>query len=124
MLSTDDSRSPLARDAKVLMTRVVDAIAEARAKRRRSVELVGQSHERVVWSDMLVGRSTLIRDRLRETVTTLASFERAKGEPPERMVVLLKGIVAEAEGEKLDWADAQSLLDDVVRWGIEAYYAA
>lgn len=121
---SDEVQSPLVHDAKALLARVVDAIAEARAQKRRSLELLSQSRERVEWSDTLVGQSQPVRDRLRETVTALASLERTKGVPPEKMLVLLKAILVEAKAEKLDASDAQSLLDDVVRWGIEAYYAA
>lgn len=122
--SLDEFRSPLARDAQALLARVVDAIAETKAQRAHSMELLSQSRERVTWSDTLVGRSLTVRDRLRDTVSALASLERAKGVPPEKMLMLLKGIVIDAEAEKLDAAEARSLMDDVVRWGIEAYYAA
>lgn len=121
---SDEARSPLVRDARALLARVVEAIADARAHKRRSLELLSQSRERVQWSDALVGQSMAIRDRLRETVSALACLERTKGVPPERMLVLLKAILVEAKAEKLDASDAQSLLDDVIRWGIEAYYAA
>lgn len=121
---TDEFRSPLARDARMLLTRVVDAIAEAKTQRQRSEELLSQSQERITWSDTLLGRSISVRDRLRDTVAALATLERTKGVPPEKMLMLLKGIVLDAEGEKLDAADARSLMDDVVRWGIQAYYAA
>ena len=108
----------------MLLTRVVDAIAEAKTQRQRSEELLSQSQERITWSDTLLGQSISVRDRLRDTVAALATLERTKGVPPEKMLMLLKGIVLDAEGEKLDAADARSLMDDVVRWGIEAYYAA
>lgn len=120
----DEFRPPLARDAQALLVRVVDAIAKSKESRARTRELLNQSEERVMWSDTLVGKSVAIRDRLRDTVVALATLERAKGVPPEKMLTLLKGIVIDAEADKLDAADARSLMDDVVRWGIEAYYAA
>ncbi len=80
--------------------------------------------ERVLWSETLFGQSLAIRDRLRETVAALAALERAKGVPPEKMLTLLKDMVNDAEAEKLDVSVARLLMDDVVRWGIEAYYAA
>lgn len=122
--SADEFRSPLARDARVLLDRVVDAIADAKQHRAQSLELLQQSRERVAWSDTLVDRSLSIRDRLRDSVAALASLERTKGVPPEKMLMLLKGMVLDAEVEKLDVAVARSLMNDVVRWGIEAYYAA
>ncbi|HZS62713.1 MAG TPA: hypothetical protein VFA43_25865 [Gemmatimonadaceae bacterium] len=78
----------------------------------------------MLWSDQLVGRSVAIRDRLRDSVAALAASERAKGVPPEKMLIELKSMVLDVEDDKLDVALARSLMDDVVRWGIEAYYAA
>ena len=117
-------RSPLARDARTLLNRVVDTVAKAKSQHARSLESLDQSRERVLWSDQLVGRSVAVRDRLRDTVAALAASERAKGVPPERMLIELKNMVLEVEDDRLDVALARSLMDDVVRWGIEAYYAA
>jgi|SRR5581483_1299702 len=117
-------RSPLARDARTLLIRVVDRVARAKAQHARSLESLDESRERVLWSDQLVGRSVAIRDRLRDSVAALAASERAKGVPPEKMLIELKSMVLDVEDDKLDVALARSLMDDVVRWGIEAYYAA
>jgi hypothetical protein len=120
----EDPRSPLVRDARALLHRAVDAIAEAKVNNHRSRELLVSSMERVVWSDHLIGESVRIRDLLHDTVSALAVLERAKGVTPERMLVLLKGLVVDAEAEKLEPVMARSLTDDIVRWGIEAYFAA
>ena|SRR5581483_3827954 len=117
-------RSPLTRDARTLLNRVVDTIAKAKAQYARSLESLDQSGERVLWSDQLVGRSVVIRDRLRDSVAALAASEHAKGVPPEKMLIELKNMVLEVEDDRLDVALVRSLMDDVVRWGIEAYYAA
>lgn len=108
--------SPLVREASVLLHRAVQAIGEAREHKRRS--------ERVVWTDSLIGDEQMLRDKLRDTVAAIAGLERAKGMPPEKVLMLLKGLVLDADAEKLDASEARSLTDDVVRWGIEAYYAA
>ena len=112
----EEVSSPLVREASVLLHRAVQAIGEAKEHKRRS--------ERVVWSDSLFGDEQILRDRLRDTVSAIAGLERAKGMPPEKVLMLLKGLIVDAEAEKLDAGEARSLTDDVVRWGIEAYYAA
>lgn len=120
----DDPRSPLVRDARALLHRVVEAIAEAKTHNVRSRILLEESRERLVWSDCLIGETALVRDRLHDTVWALAGMERAKGVAPEKMLVLLKGLIVDADHDRLSALDARSLMDDVVRWGIEAYYAA
>jgi hypothetical protein len=118
----EDPRSPLVRDARALLHRAVEAVAKANVNHHHTRELLSQSMERVIWSDHLIGESARIRDLLRDTVSALAILERAKGMSPERVLVLLKGLVVDAEAEKLEPVMARSLTDDVVRWGIEAYY--
>jgi hypothetical protein len=120
----DTNSSPLVLDARALLHRAVEAIAGAKNHNVRSRELLSESRERVVWSDSLIGESMVLRDRLHDTVSALAGLERAKGVPPEKVLMLLKGLIVDADAEKLDAVDARSLTDDVVRWGIEAYYAA
>ena len=112
----EEVSSPLVREASVLLHRAVQAIGEAKEHKTR--------RERVVWTDALIGDEQLLRDKLRDTVAAIAGLERAKGMPPEKVLMLLKGLVLDADAEKLDVGAARSLTDDVVRWGIEAYYAA
>lgn len=112
----EEVSSPLVREASVLLHRAVQAIGEAKEHKVR--------RERVVWTDSLIGDEQLLRDKLRDTVAAIAGLERAKGMPPEKVLMLLKGLVLDADAEKLDVGAARSLTDDVVRWGIEAYYAA
>lgn len=110
--------------ARALLRRAVAVIAESEAQHRRGVHLVAQSRERVIWTDQLIGESQRLRDELREAVVAVAQFERTNGGSPEHMLVVLKALVFEADGRRLEGRDTQLLLDDVVHWGIEAYYAA
>jgi hypothetical protein len=119
----EEPRSPLAHEAHALIHRAVQAITEAKHHGVRPYDPMGPSRERVVWSDSLIGDSLVIRDHLREAVAAIAGLERAKGAPPEKVLKLLKELV-EADVDQLDLGDARSLTDDIVRWGIEAYYAA
>jgi hypothetical protein len=120
----EDHRSPLVRETRVLLHRVVEAIAEAKDHDGHSNIPIEPLRERLVWSDCLIGESATIRDRLQDTVTALAGMERAKGVAPEKMLVLLKELIVDADRDKLSAMDARSLMDDVVCRGIEAYYAA
>jgi phage terminase large subunit-like protein len=120
----EDPRSPLVGETRVLLHRVVEAIAEAKTHNAHSRSLLEGSRERLVWSDCLIGESATMRDRLQDTVSALAGIERAKGVSPEKMLVLLKELIVDADRDKLSAMDARSLMDDVVRWGIEGYYAA
>ena len=115
-MQEDGSSQPLVREASALIHRAVQAIGEA--KEHKPVR------ERVVWSDTLIGDEMLLRDKLRDTVAAIAGLERARGVPPEKVLMLLKGLVIDADAERLDAGDVRSLTNDVVRWGIEAYYAA
>lgn len=105
------------------MARTVEVITEAKTHNRRGRELVNKSIEHVVWSDYLMGESRLIADQLHSAVDRVATAERENGAPPEKVVMLLKGLVTDAKADQLG-ADARSLVEDVVRWGIESYYAA
>lgn len=89
----------------------------------RSRRLLAEAQERITWADYLVGESERIIAGLRDAVTAFAQAERGKGEPPEKVVAFLKKLTVDA-GESLEASEARSLVDDVVRWGIEAYYAA
>jgi hypothetical protein len=60
--------------------------------------------------------------RLPEAVTALAIAARTTGMPPERLLVLLKDIVADRQLLTVSPWWRGILTDRVVRWGIEAYY--
>jgi hypothetical protein len=117
-----NARSPVVREARELMSRMVSVIAESRERTRQSRGRIGQSLERVAWSQELIGDATLL-DALYDAVCALAQSERIRGNSPERMLVLLKSVVRDAHPELLERALAQAFEADVVRWGIESYYS-
>jgi hypothetical protein len=124
----DRSRSSvdsLAGAASTLLRQAAVIIAESRAQTQRSEIILHQSREHVAWSTMLIEASIALRDELRGTIAALVCAERASGVPPERMLAMLKGLALDAvDASAMTGTDARSLIDDVVRWGIEAYYAA
>ena len=49
---------------------------------------------------------------------------RADGTPPERMLVVVKAAVRDVTPGVLSQGQLHAMTEDVVRWSIEAYYAA
>jgi hypothetical protein len=64
----------------------------------------------------------LARTALRDAVGGYVRALRASGEPSERMLVQVKGVLRETLTDGLPSDERARLHDDVVRWGIEAYY--
>jgi hypothetical protein len=64
-----------------------------------------------------------LRETVREAVVEFVRAERAAGTSPERVVVLLKKAAADAYYRATGSSDARALREDIVRWGIDAYYA-
>jgi len=62
-----------------------------------------------------------IRADLNASIACYARLLRALDKPPERMLVHIKVAFTEAAPHQDD--DTRELLEDVVRWAIEAYYA-
>ena len=63
-----------------------------------------------------------IRAELNASVTRYAHLLRALGEPPERALVVIKVAFSEAAPHQDD--DNRAVLEDIVRWAVDAYYAA
>lgn len=115
---------PLVLEARALIASAIQVIREARERKGSSTGTLRASLDHVAWSDHLVGESRLVVDRLRQVITTVAVSERVNGAPPERVIALLKRLVGEADTKRIDSQLARSLTEDIVRWGIEGYYAA
>jgi hypothetical protein len=63
-----------------------------------------------------------IRSELSESVIRYAILLRALGEPPERTLVVIKTAFSEAAPHQDD--DNRAVLEDIVKWVVDAYYAA
>ena len=101
-------------------------VAEARA---RTQELIGHyvqtcarlNTELTRRREAAVERDA-IRTELSASVARFAVVLRALGEPPERALVLIKTAFSEAAPHQDD--DNRAVLEDIVKWVVDAYYAA
>jgi hypothetical protein len=110
---------------------VAQTLERARASVRTAHALTGRSHSLLARAATLVGASERIvqesvdlREQLRASVSAYARRLRAEGQPSERMLILVKTAVREAVPPELDSVELRELLEDVVRWSVEAYYDA
>jgi hypothetical protein len=62
-----------------------------------------------------------IRSELSASVIRYAILLRALGEPPERTLVVIKTAFSEAAPHQDD--DNRAVLEDIVKWVVDAYYA-
>jgi len=63
-----------------------------------------------------------LREQLRESVQTYALELRRDDVLPERLIVLMKTAVGESDAVRDK--NHRAVLEDVVRWAVDAYYAA
>ena len=63
-----------------------------------------------------------VRSELSASIARFARLLRALGEPPERTLVLIKTTFSEAAPHQDD--DNRAVLEDIVKWVVDAYYVA
>jgi hypothetical protein len=97
-------------------------LAAARERHARARLLLSRSAARLEQGERTVQQSLAARAQLRASVTAYVRCLRAEQLPPERVLVLVKSAVRDDTPPELDVADARELMEDVVRWSIEAYY--
>jgi hypothetical protein len=100
------------------------AIRLSRERAERSRAIVDVSGFVVEEAQRATDASRRIRAELRESVVAYVRDLRAQGVPSERMLVLVKVAVREATPPELDAYEARALMEDVVRWSVDAYYHA
>jgi hypothetical protein len=103
------------RVAPEMARRAVVRVRDAEARRRRAVRRAAQDQE---------PSAELVRllAQLRASITVHVCRLRDEGVPPERMLPQVKVLVRETMASE-DWQDpSDTLLAQVVRWSIEAYY--
>ena len=106
----------------LLGDRAVAAREAARAAAERYVRICRQCQLTIEASHELRTAAQSLRDQLQDSVRTYA-LELRRGEVlPERVVVLMKSAIGECD-EVRD-RNYRAVMDDVVRWAVDAYYAA
>jgi hypothetical protein len=93
---------------------------QARGTTGEREALVAVARERSRGHDALISELQENAGRLRDAVREFALSACAEQMPPERMLVALKETVRAAVG--IRGPEAQELMEDVVRWSIDAYY--
>ncbi len=107
-----------------LLARVRAAIAASCASQAESRSLLARAAELVGGSQRQRTESAALRAELQASVAAYVRTLRSGGLAAERVVVLVKNVVRESTSEMLDVGEARDLMEEVVRWSIEVYYAA
>ena len=121
----DASRAPGARDGRERLGAAIAAVCahaqESRSSVARAAELMdGARRPRL---DASALRPEIVAE-LRAALTAHVRALRDATVPAERVVVIVKEIVRESIPPSAELAVARALLEEVVRWSIEIYYAA
>ena len=106
------------------LDRVRNVLSESRERRIRSGGALGRASELLAGSEVALQDSQAVREQLRAAVMAYVHRLHADGEPPERVLVLVKSAVRDAVPAEFSVADEDRLVADAVRWSIEAYFAA
>jgi hypothetical protein len=94
----------------------------ARAAAERYVRICRQCQLTIEASQELRAAAETLREQLRDSVRTYARELRRDEVLPERVIVLMKSAIGESD-EVRD-QNHRAVLEDVVRWAVDAYYAA
>lgn len=118
--SAEQSHSP--EGQRSLSDRAGCARDAARAAADRYVRVRRQCQLTVESSHELLAMTQALRDQLQDSVATYTMVLRADRVLPERVIVLMKSAVGESDALRDQYHRA--LVEDVVRWAVDAYYAA
>ena len=99
-------------------------LAAARGRLGDSDATLERAGDRTAASERAVQESLALRTQLHASVTAYVRGLKADAIPPERMLALVKSTVLEATPPELDVAQGRALMEDAVRWSIDAYYGA
>ncbi|WP_284351220.1 hypothetical protein [Roseisolibacter agri] len=122
-----DGRAPLLGTSEHVgetLRRARASIAASREHRETLLALFARGSALLAASDRAIRQSQALRAELRASVTALVQHLHDDGEPPQRMLVLVKSTVAAALPPECDPSERRALMEDVVRWSIDAYYPA
>jgi hypothetical protein len=121
-----DGPSRLGTDGHVRLTldRVSHLLADARSRQTRAEALQSRTDAALATSQRAVHEPAAVEAALRASVTAYVQRLHDEHVPPQRMLVLVKDAVREAVAADTDVLERRALMACVVRWSIEAYYAA
>lgn len=119
---TDTARR-LRAESVALRQRAVDLRQAAETLREAFTAALAQLEPRVAARAVALAEVREGRARLHDEATRLAALLRAGGAAPEAMIVEVKSVIA-AAAPSVWGARREALAADVVRWSIEAFYAA
>jgi hypothetical protein len=102
--------------------RAREAIRASRERTAQSRSVLARAESLIDASEPAVRESHALRAQLQTSVTAYVRRLRADGLPSERMLVQVKSVVRDATPPELDVDEARELMEDVVRWSVEAYY--
>jgi len=94
----------------------------ARAAAERYVRICRQCQITIEASHELRAAAQTLREQLRDSVRTYALELRRDEVLPERVIVLMKTTIRESDAVRDQ--NHRAVVEDVVRWAVDAYYAA
>jgi len=110
-------------ERRALTQRLAAASVAAREATERYVEIRRDCDVTLGESRELLAASRDLREQLRHVVTSYVSMLRLDGTPPERVIVQVKTAM-ESCALQLDARRRRQVMEEVVRWAVDAYYAA
>jgi hypothetical protein len=109
-------------DFSALRDRVAAARAQARLAAEEYVQLRRRAEASRTEALELCAQAARLSESLRESVAAYVSMLRQADVPPERAIVMVKG--AMCESDPLPDKHQRHVVEEVVRWAVDAYYAA
>jgi hypothetical protein len=106
---------------RVLAERALRAIATAHTRQAEYESAFAHLQAARARADEVRISHAALWQELERTIAYMAQGERFAGRPPEHMLVALKELVDQSG---LDRDLVREIEPDVLRWGIDAYYAA
>jgi hypothetical protein len=127
----EDPRAQLATELRALIARLGAAIAASEFERARAADALQRLSEAMARAGRHRPDGAAFDDdfvetycQLRAKTEALSRAERHAGDPPEVAVKMLKSLFVDSDTTELA-PDAIVVVErDVVRWGIDAYFAA
>ena len=109
-------------DFSALLDRVAAARAQARLAAEEYVQLRRRAEASRNEARELCAQATMLSESLRDSVAAYVLALRRSDVPPERAIVLVKSAVVESDS--FPDKHHRQVIEEAVRWAVDAYYAA